>query len=270
VVAGVATFSNTGGNVGTNGNLDENGGPTVIEGSLSTPRTGVGACSTGAVTALTLSGSSAPTAGLIELPQPINYPTPTAPTPPPTGNLSVSNSQNLVKSPASSPCPGDPSKGCFGDITVKGQLHLTVGTYNINSLTMNAGGNFYIDSGPVILNVAGYSTPGNASSGYMGSPIDFTGQSVATNSNLDPSMFQITYAGTGNIKMAGGADTAGLLYAPNATVQNQSTGAQWFGAVIAKKVTDAGHAVIHYDRHLSSEFMLVGPWMMDSFSWRKF
>ena len=64
VVGGVATFSASGGNVGTNGNLDQNGGPTIIQGSLSTPRSGVGACATGAVTALTLSGSSPPTDGL--------------------------------------------------------------------------------------------------------------------------------------------------------------------------------------------------------------
>lgn len=259
LVGGLPVFSNSGGNVGTNGNLDQNGGPTVIYGSLSTPRSGVGNCTTGAVTALTLSGSSPPTAGLVELPQPITYPLPTAPDPPPTGDLTVSNTQNLTKPP-----------GSYGDISVRGQLHLTTGVYNINSITMEAGGNLYIDSGPVILNVAGYNSAGNPSTGYMNTPIDFTGQSIATNSGLDPEMFQITYAGNGNIKMAGGADTAGLLYAPNATVQNNSTGAQWFGAVIAKTVTDAGHAVIHYDRHLATAGFAVGPWMIDSFSWRKF
>jgi hypothetical protein len=219
----------------------------------------VGSCSTGAVTALTMSGSAPPTDGLVELPQAINYPTPTPPNPAPTGNFTVNNGGNVTKSP-----------GTYGDIIVKGELHLTAGTYNVNSLTLNAGGNLYIDSGPVIMNVAGYSTAGNAASGYMNSPIDFTGQSITTNTALSPSMFQILYAGTGNIKMAGGADTAGLLYAPNATVQNNSAGAQWFGAVIAKRVTDAGHAVIHYDRHLQKEFMMVGPWMMDSFTWRRF
>jgi hypothetical protein len=259
VVAGVPAFSNSGGNVGTNGNLDENGGPTIIYGSLSTPRSGVGSCATGAVTALTLSGSSPPTQGLVELPQAVNYPTPTPPNPAPTGSFTVNNGNSETK-----------ASGNYGDIVVRGSLHLTAGTYNVNSLTLNAGGNLYIDSGPVILNVAGYSTAGDASSGDMASPIDFTGQSVTTNSNLNPAMFQILYAGTGNIKMAGGADTAGLLFAPNATVQNNSAGAQWFGAVIARRVTDAGHAVIHYDRHLQKEFMMVGPWMMDSFTWRRF
>jgi hypothetical protein len=206
-----------------------------------------------------MSGSAPPTDGLVELPQAINYPTPTPPTPAPTGNFTVNNGANVTKSP-----------GSYGDIIVKGALHLTAGTYNVNSLALNANGNLYIDSGPVILNVAGYSTAGNAASGYMNTPIDFTGQSVTTNTALNPAMLQILYAGTGNIKMAGGADTAGLLYAPNATVQNNSAGAQWFGAVIAKKVTDAGHAVIHYDRHLQKAFMMVGPWMMDSFTWRRF
>lgn len=259
VVAGVAAIEQRGGNVGTNGNLDENGGPTVIYGSLSTPRSGVGSCSVGAVTALTLSGSSAPTAGLVELPQPITYPTPDPPT-----SYNADNKDYTSGTPTLAP-------GTYGDIRISGgaRLQLSAGTYNINSLTLSGHGDLNITSGPVILNVAGYSTAGDPSSGYMGSPLDFTGQSVTTNSNLDPSMFQITYAGTGNIKMAGGSDTAGLLYAPNATVQNNSAGAQWYGAVIARTVTDAGHAVIHYDRRLQAEYMMVGPWMIDSFTWAK-
>ena len=274
LVGGIPVYSMSGGNVGTNGNLDENGGPTVIHGSLSTPRTGVGACSTGAVTALTLSGSSAPTAGLIELPQPVTYPTPAVPVPLPTGNLDIPKNgagNNLVKSPATNPCPGDPSKGCFGDITIKGALHLTAGTYNINSLTVNANAvGLVVDSGPVIINVAGLNTPGDNASGYIGTPIDLTGQGNVTVPSFDASMLQFTYAGTGSIKMAGGVDGVGLIYAPNATVNNNSAGAAWFGAVIARTVSDAGHAVIHYDRRLSSNGLVVGPWMIDSFSWRKF
>jgi hypothetical protein len=262
VVAGVATFANYDGNVGTNGNLDQNGGPTVINGSLSTPRSGVGACATGAVTALTLSGSSPPVEGLVELPQPVTYPTPDVPSPPPTGNFAVPKNgagNNIVKAP-----------GSYGNIDLKGTLHLTAGTYNINSLTMGAGASLVIDSGPVVLNIAGYATAGDAASGLMAIPFDLTGGSLITNANLDPSMFQITYAGTGEIKMAGGSKSAGLLYAPNATVKNNSANAEWFGAVIARKVTDAGHATIHYDRQLANKVMTVGPWMMDSFTWRRF
>jgi len=262
VAGGVATFSASDGNVGTNGNLDENGGPTIIQGSLSTPRSGVGACATGAVTALTLSGSSAPTQGIIELPQPVSYPTPDVPNPAPSGDFAVPKNgggNDIVKVP-----------GSYGNIDLKGTLHLTTGTYNINSLDMDAGATLVIDSGPVVLNIAGYATAGNAASGQMATPFDMTGGSLTTMAALDPSMFQITYAGTGNIKMAGGSKSAGLLYAPNATVQNNSANAEWYGAVIARRVTDAGHAVIHYDRRLQNSALTVGPWMMDSFSWRRF
>src|SRR5262249_22392444 len=49
--AGTPAFQNSGGNVGTNGNLTESGSKTTINGSLSTPRAGVGTCSTSTVTA---------------------------------------------------------------------------------------------------------------------------------------------------------------------------------------------------------------------------
>jgi hypothetical protein len=257
---GPSSISSNGGNVGTNGNLDENGGPTIIHGSLSTPRSGVGSCSTGAVTALTLSGSSPPDAGLIELPQAINYPVPSVP---PLSATPVSVAHGVVTPLA---------PGTYGNIDINGTLQLSAGVYNINSLTINAHASFgiQITSGPVVLNIAGFSTAGDASSGYMSTPLDLTGQAGVNISTLDPSLLQMTYAGTAELKLTGGADCAGLLYAPNATVKNNSAGVEWFGAVIAKKVTDSGHAVIHYDRRLQNSSKMVGPWMLDSFSWRKF
>ena len=259
LVGGLPVLSASGGNVGTNGNLDQNGAPTVINGSLSTPRSGVGSCATGAVTALTLSGSSMPTDGLVELTQPVTYPTPSVPSPAPTGDFTVANSATVNKTP-----------GSYGDIIIKGTLRLTAGTYNINKITMNAGGVLEIVTGPVILNIAGYSTAGNASSGWDASPVDLTGGSLTTIANFDPTMFQLTYAGTGTIKMAGGAKNAGLIYAPNAEVRDNSANSDWYGAVIGKKVTSAGSAEIHYDRRLQNGAMTVGAWMMNSFSWQRF
>ena len=59
LAAGAPVISNKDGNVGTNGNLDENGGPgTVVNGTLSTPRGGVGACTDNNVTALTIKGKA--------------------------------------------------------------------------------------------------------------------------------------------------------------------------------------------------------------------
>ena len=51
LVGGNPVISNSGGNVGTNGNLDEAGGADIY-GTLSSPRVGVGACSAGNVSAL--------------------------------------------------------------------------------------------------------------------------------------------------------------------------------------------------------------------------
>src|SRR5260221_3086679 len=80
LVAGAPVTTNSGGNVGTNGNLTVTGSVDV-HGSLSTPRTGVGTCTGGAVDALTSTGSSTVSAGTIQLPQAVTFPAPTAPTP---------------------------------------------------------------------------------------------------------------------------------------------------------------------------------------------
>ena len=71
-----AGIADTGGNVGTNGNLDGNGGTTIINGTLSTPKAGVGNCTAANVTAATISGFATVEEGLVQLPQPITLPTP--------------------------------------------------------------------------------------------------------------------------------------------------------------------------------------------------
>ena len=75
---GLPVSSASYGNVGTNGNLATNGNPTTINGTLSTPRTGVGTCTAGNVTTWSSSNGHV-TGGLVELPQPVVYPTPTVP-----------------------------------------------------------------------------------------------------------------------------------------------------------------------------------------------
>ena len=242
-----------GGNVGTNGNLYVGGGTTVVNGTLSTPRSGVGACSSGSVTAY--SGSSAAIQGdPIQLPQRIDYPPPSPPNPlPPVGNMTI-------HSPTTLP-PGD-----YGDITVNAGEVLTLqpGTYNINSIKLNGGAQIVLQPGdPIIMNVAGTGIGANQT------VIDFSGGSVS-GALFDPIKFQILYAGVSTVKMAGSGTTAALLYAPNAFIDNQSAGADWYGAVIGKAVKDAGHAQIHYDRALASKAMMVGPWMLNSFNWSRF
>jgi hypothetical protein len=262
LVGGKPVTANILGNVGTNGNLDENGGPTAINGSLSTPRSGIGSCSTGAVTALTLSGSAPPTAGLIELPQAVNFP---PPTPPPTTTSDADVSVAKLTTNALAP-------GNYGNIEVKGTLTLSAGTYNINSLDVTASGSqmMVTGAGPVIINIAGYVAKGDPSSGWLATPMDLTGNAAITVPDFDPSKLQITYAGPSELKVVGNSDVVALLYAPNAVVKNNSNKADWYGAVVARTVTDSGGAAIHWDRRLNNSAMPLGAWMMNSFTWRRF
>jgi hypothetical protein len=73
-------MSSTGGDVGTNGNLDISGSVDV-QGNLYTPRTGVGACTSGAVDGLTEGGHAQVDGSMVQLPGAVTYPTPTLPGP---------------------------------------------------------------------------------------------------------------------------------------------------------------------------------------------
>ena len=112
----------------------------------------------------------------------------------------------------------------------------------------------------MILNVAG--------SGVSGAVVDLTGGGV-TNASLVPTNFQILYAGTGTMKLKGGAQASGLLYAPNASF-SFGGGGGWYGAVIGQNLTDMGGAAIHYDRRLKNTAFTVGNYMLHSFTWKKY
>ena len=116
-----------------------------------------------------------------------------------------------------------------------------------------------IDSGPVVLNIAGQSQP---------TPIDFSGGAV-TNASFDPSIFQVLYAGSGNIKLVGGASTAMVIYAPAASASFPASNATFYGSIIADTVSANG-AQIHYDRHLSQLFFTAGPHMLSTFTWKEY
>ena len=140
-------------------------------------------------------------------------------------------------------------------------MHLKAGCYNINSLTENGGGTLYIDSGPVVVNIAGTG---------QSTPFDLTGGGMinTVTPKFDPMSFQILYAGTGTIKLKSGASAVGLMYAPNASY-SLGGGADWYGALIGATLTDMGGAAIHYDRKLQKEDYIPGSWMLDSFTWKK-
>lgn len=269
LVDGVPVTDNTYGHVGTNGNLTESGNSTV-NGTLSTPRTGVGNCNSGAVTALTLGGNAQVTEGIVALPQSVQYPAPDPPNPlPPTTTQSVvGTSDCAVLALTAGVCTGgagvlaiDPQGAVvtLGDlrVTAGASLTLEAGTYNVNTLHLTGNSTLSIGSGPVILNVAGQSDA---------TPLDFEG-GAAINGTFDPSMLRIHYAGTGTLKLTGGTTTAAIVYAPSAAT-TITGGADFYGSVLAASVAVSGGAKIHYDRRLSRDFFTTGPQMMSSFTWK--
>jgi Tfp pilus assembly protein PilX len=269
LVGGLPVLDNVWGNVGTNGNLDEVGNPTTINGTLSTPRTGVGNCSSNNVTAQTTSGGASVTYGLNQLSQEVTYPTPALPSPlPPTGSVDFKKTTGC---PAGVPYCTNSSNGAtihppsatdivtLGDINLNAgeELHVGAGTYNVNSFTMAGGSTIVVDSGPVIFNVVG---TGQAT------PITITGNGVI-NTSFDPANLQFIYAGTNEIKLAGGDQTSAVVYAPNATASIKG-GADLYGSIIVHELTETGGASIHYDRHLQVTRLKAGNYMMSAFTWK--
>lgn len=258
-----ANLLGIGGNVGTNGNETNNGGNVLINGTLSTPNSGFGVCTAGNVTALTGNSAGQVNGGMIQLPQAINFPTPTV-YPPGATNISLNGKATQTLGPCNaSPCS-------YGSINVQSQapaLTLYPGTYNIDSLSISGNGTITIapdpvtgQYGPVVINVAG--------SNNNPTPLTITGNGI-TNPTYDPSMLQITYAGTGTIQIAGNGANAAVIYAPNATADFAGN-AKFYGSVIANTLLDVGNGDIYYDMRLKKKLFTVGNYVLNSFTWNKF
>ena len=258
------TFQSYGGNVGTNGNQQDSGNNVMIYGSLSTPRVGVGSCSSGNVTAFTGNSTTQIAQGIKELPQAITLPNPTIPAP---GSTNISDTATLC--PTSAAVSGScPTPGEYGDISLAGNKTISFppGTYNINSISLSGNSTMQLVPdpvtglyGPVIINVTG---SGNST------PISLTGNGFS-NPTYDSTMLQFNYAGTGTVKVAGNGASAAVVYAPNATISFNGNGA-FYGAVIGNQVSDVGNGAIHYDRKLQRKLFTVGNYMLSSFTWSKF
>lgn len=271
LVGGVPQTQPITGDVGTNGNLTEGGG-SVVNGTLSTPRTGVGKCASGAVDALTANGNAQVTGGLVQLPQALSYALPAAPVPQPGENaVSISAATacagiglappvclgaggNLTLTPGTTPL-------VLGNVRLSGgsTLHLRAGTYNLNSFVLTGNSNLIVDSGPVVFSMAG---------GDVATVVDLTG-GTTTNPTFDPTRFQINYRGTGTIMLNGGTAASALVYAPLAAL-SLSGGADFYGSLLGASVTIAGGTRVHYDRKLDRSFYTVGNQMLSAFNWKKF
>ena len=265
---GQPVTQNSGGSVGSNGNLSLSGSGTQINGALSTPRSGVGNCKNGTVTAF--SGNVATvTEGIVNLPQAISYPTPALPNPlPPTTSSSWASCAALgLSAPTCTGSAGnitlDPLGGTltFGNVDIgNNNVHLKAGLYNINSLKSNGTAVLYIEpGGPVVMNIAGQSTS---------QPLSLNGNGFS-NPSFDPTNFQILYGGTSAININGNSTSAAMLYAPNADITFNG-GADFYGSMVGATIKDTGGARFHYDRRLQNDFMMGGAFMMSSFTWRKY
>lgn len=293
------TTEASGGDVGTNGNL-EIAGSVEVQGNLYSPRTGVGSCEDGAVVALTESGNAEVTGGSpIQLPTAVAFPPPEFSTTPPTNtvtidagllgvpatacislgltlgvNCTVSGSTVTVDGGGSDVTM--PSVVVASGFTLKIVGHSPGQNVNINSLTGSGG--FEVEANmisagneAVVLKIAGL----NADGSEMTTAIDLDTLAWKQNTTVDQAKYdasalQIIYGGSGTINMTGGnGQSAAMIYAPNANFELKGT-QDFFGSILARTVTNGGTGNIHYDRSLSGEFYVMGQPMLGTFSWKRY
>lgn len=220
-----SSHTNTGGDVGSNGNVLLNGSGTQVNGSIGVPNATTGVCPAG----LTTTGG----AGYTQLVSggPYTFPPPPAPVPPPP----TTDEPKIGKSGANL------LPGTYGNISVTagGTITVAPGTYNINSINLAGSSNFVISpSGSVVFNVVGTG---------QSTPIDFSGGSI-TNNSLVANNFLINYAGSGTVKLSGNTSTYLTLNAPNADV-NITGGSDIYGAIIGHTIRNMGGVAFHYDKN---------------------
>jgi len=239
-----ASHELSGGNVGTNGGVTLNGRNTQIYGTAT-----VGGCGNG------WSGEGQVWGGLQGLNGSITYPTDLPPyTAPPTSGQNISGSCGAI-----SGCTNNGNKsvalapGQYGNLSISGgtTAHFTQGIYNINSLTLTGNSILYVDTGPVVVNLAGNSLNG------FSPAMDVSGGSIQNPSGL-PANLQFAYTGSQDVNLSGGSGSYAAVYAPNALV-NLSGGSDFFGAIVANIVTNSGGVKCHYDRNLPN--ILAGKYL---------
>jgi hypothetical protein len=237
----------SGGNVGTNGNVTLNGSKSAIYGSASVPSLSMGSCSKTGVTGITSNGGAQVTGGPVQLNGLVTYPTPPAPSPvppTPTQNISGACPAGLAGCSNTGSKTVNLAPGQYGNLTLSGGTtgHLQRGTYNLNSLTLSGRSILYVDSGPVVVNLAGTLSGGSPA-------MDVTGGSIQ-NPTGNPANLQFIYAGSRGMNLAGGSGSYATVYAPNALV-NMSGGSDFYGSIVGSTVTNSGGTAIHYDSNLA-------------------
>ena len=240
--------------MGTNGNLSLAAANSIINGSLSTPKAdGFGMTCSDDFAAIG-PGAILGTPPFKPLPEALTMPHPAVPDPAPDPDEAL---------PVTGPATFAP--GNYGNITLSSaNLHLTAGTYNINSLTANTNSQITVHSGPVIINIVGdgYTVPLLLNSSIL------PGADNPANP-YDAKQLLIKYAGTGAITVQpANGRFVGQINAPSANV---TINTDYYGALIGSTVTFGNRTRLHFDRSLSATTTFaVGPDMLTSFSWKKY
>ena len=260
-----------GGDVGTNGGLKVSGNTSIVNGTLSTPRSGVGTCDNANVIAL--DGDPPDVKSMVQLPQGIKMRTPETIVPAPP--LTAYDLKKTGGCPAGSPpectsvsdvitfTPVGLTPVQLGDVSLLAQakVHLKAGIYEVNSLQVAGNAELTIDSGPVVFRVAGKDASGND----LATPIIINGGGLVNGAKV-PKNLQFVYGGKGDIQINGGSNNSFLAYAPNASITING-GAEMYGALVGGKIKDMGSAKIHYDRQLGGWALTEGNPTMTSFTW---
>ena len=234
-------LANSGGDIGSNGNLSIGGTSTNVNGSVNTNQPNVvGNCPNAGV-----SVSGNPTygnpPGTISSTQIYTPPVPPIPNPLPPNGACPANCPTYKNTTLSA--------GSYGNVTIKGNVTLTGGTaanpavFTLNSLTLNGGANLTIN-GYIVLNLAG----ANLTAAGLTNVLDMTGGSFATSSNV-PAAFTINYGGSAPMIVTGGTDAYAVINAPNSGLTFHG-GSNFYGSAIANTINDLGGTNFYWDTAL--------------------
>ncbi len=292
------TTTASGGDVGTNGNLAV-GGQATVQGNLYSPRTGVGTCTTGNVTALTQTGAASVAGSVIQLPNAVTYPPPTVPAPSPLPAVSLSSAGTAVTTCAllgltvGTQCNVDSTTNTITingngatltlpSISLSASVNLVLvaagpisAQYNFNSIQLTGQSSIAVSATSptqsVLVNLSGVDNTGTA----IATPLDLSGGTFAavtgcaTCSAFDASMLQFVYGGSGTITLRGNSGAAATFYAPNATATFVGT-SDLYGSILARSINETGSGNIHYDRRLSHGFYVAGNPVVGTFTWKRY
>jgi len=280
---GKPVTSDSGGAVGTNGNLSI-GGTVDIYGNLSTPRTGVGSCDEGAVTALTETGGANLHGETIRLPQNKIYPDPVIPNPGSVPDLDLSSIGNIATCIAKMATFGWNCTAGVGAYNGYWVIAPTTGnTLNCNNLNIGSNTKIVIggaSTANIIVNANSFTTAGNTSLAITNSTTTMNLRGVGVDpvmdmqgnfstTAFDPTKLQIMYAGTGTLKLRGSNELAATIYAPNAYI-DMASGYDVYGSILAHRYNNSGGAVVHYDTALASKYYMISNPFMSTFTWKKY